>query len=80
MLGAQSGNNLLTFSRACYFWRLRSGDATGTWSWRGGAEEKKKKKKKKKEEEVTLIKSNNPHLAGGEMHLCMHLCSTCTLL
>ena len=28
--------------------------------------EKEKEKEKKEEEEQTLIKSNNPHLAGGE--------------
>ena len=29
-------------------------------------EQEKKKKEKKKKEEATNIKSNNPHLAGGE--------------
>ena len=35
--------------------------------------EKEKKEKKEKEEEKTHIKSNNPHLTGGEKHHQHHL-------
>ena len=32
-------------------------------------EEKEEEKEEKEEEEATDIKSNNPHLAGGEKHI-----------
>ena len=31
-------------------------------------EEEKEKEKEEEEEKSALIKSNNPHLAGGELH------------
>ena len=37
-------------------------------------EEKDEEEEKRKEEETTDIKSNNPHLAGGEKHVYFSIC------
>ena len=40
--------------------------------------EEHEEKKKMEEEKQHLIKSNNPHLAGGETHVCAHVSSSDT--
>jgi len=42
----------------------------------GGGEEEERRTRQEEEEEATDIKSNNPHLAGGELR--MNTEATCT--
>ena len=44
----------------------RSGAGGGRGGRRGGGGEEEERRTRQEEEEATDIKSNNPHLAGGE--------------
>ena len=47
---------------------VRQGNTGRGWSWLRSREEEKKKEEEEKEKSIN-IKSNNPHLAGGEIQL-----------